>query len=426
MTPCLPGDGNSVDLRTTVGRVSSSTRRDLRAGSRPAPGRLTAGWFADRAAWLLPVLTFAFVTHQLWTQTYFQRLDFHIYFEAVSGWSRSGSIYDYAEVHTHLGFTYPPFAAVVLWPLTHLRVGVAEHLWMMASLAASAAFLVIAGRALPSPPRWRWFVPAFVAAGLLTTPVVLTTRLGQINSFLALLVLVDCLGARRGRRFTGIGVGLAAAVKLTPMVGVLYFAVARRSRAVVTAVVTFVAVTLVAWVLHPSDSNSYWTDVLFDTSRVGGLDSKLSNSLRRLLTWLPVGNGIQSILWVALCLVILGVAVWRARVAYDRGNDLCAITVIMCAGLLCSPITWSHHLYFLVLAVPLVIGDGRSVWRWLAAAASLPLLFELHDQGQQGWASALRVVLLLLVVVALPLDRRLGDDVETRVEASSPLVPSPS
>jgi hypothetical protein len=137
--------------------VSSSTRRDLPTGSRPAPGRLTGSWFVDRAAWLLPLVTFAFVSHQLWTQTYFQRLDFHIYFEAVSGWTRSTSIYDYAEVHTHLGFTYPPFAAVVLWPLTHLDVGVAEHVWMMASLAASAAFLVIAGRALPSPPQWRWF-----------------------------------------------------------------------------------------------------------------------------------------------------------------------------------------------------------------------------------------------------------------------------
>ena len=406
--------------------MSSSTRRDPPTGSRSAPGRLTRAWLVDHAPWLLPVIAFAFVSHQLWTQTYFQRLDFHIYFEAVSSWSRSGSIYDYAEVHTHLGFTYPPFAAVVLWPLTHLDVRVAEHLWMIASLLASTAFLVIAGRALPSPPRWRWFVPAFVAAGLLSTPVVLTTRLGQINSFLALLVLVDCLSARRGRRLTGVGVGLAAAVKLTPMVGILYFAVARRSRAIVTTIVTFVGATLLAWVLHPSDSSSYWTDVLFDTSRVGGLDSGYSNSLRRALTWLPVANGIQSILWVALCLAIIGVAVWRARLAYDRGNDLGAITVIMCAGLLCSPITWGHHLYFLVLALPLVIGDGRSVVRWLGAAVSLPLLFELQYQGQNAIPSGLRVLLLLLVVVALPLDRHQSDSATTAEAPAPPLVPSPT
>ncbi len=373
-------------------------------------------------AWLLPLLSFAFVSHQLWGQSYFQRLDFHIYFEAVSSWSRSTSIYNYAEVHTHLGFTYPPFAGVVLWPLTQLDVGLAEHLWMMATLVASTAFLVIAGRALPDPPRWHWFVPAFVAAGLLTTPVVLTTRLGQVNAFLALLVLVDCLGARQGRRFTGAGVGLAAAIKLTPMVGVLYFAVARRSRAVVVTVVTFVGATLVAWALYPADSNSYWTEVLFDTSRVGGLGSGYSNSLRRVLTWLPVGNGVQSILWVALCVAIITVAVWRARLAYDRGNDLCAITIIMCAGLLCSPITWSHHLYFLVLAVPLLIGDGRSMVRWFAAAAMLPVLFELQNQGQNALPSALRILLLLLVIIALPLDA--ADTVTTADEPVPPLVPS--
>lgn len=401
--------------------MSSSTRRDLPPDPRPARSRLSRGWLLDHAAWLLPALAFVFVSHQLWDQSYFQRLDFHIYFEAVSSWSRA-SIYDYSEVHTHLGFTYPPFAGVVLWPLARLDVGVAEHLWTMASLVASTAFLVIAGRALPDPPRWRGFVPAFVAAGLLTTPVVLTTRLGQVNAFLALLVLVDCLGARRGRRLTGVGVGLAAAVKLTPMVGVLYFAVARRSRAIVVTMATFVGATLVAWALHPSDSNSYWTDVLFDTSRVGGLDSGYSNSLRRVLTWLPVGNGVQSILWVALCLAIIAVAVWRARLAYDRGNDLGAITVIMCAGLLCSPITWSHHLYFLVPALPLLIGDGRSVVRWVATAVTLPVMFELQNQGQNAFPSALRVLLLLLVILALPLDR--AETATTVDEAAPPLVPS--
>ena len=375
-------------------------------------------------AWLAPLLAFGFVTHQLWNQSYFQRLDFHIYFEAVAGWSRTHSIYDYAEVHTHLGFTYPPFAGVVLWPLAHLDAGLAEHLWMVTSLLASLAFLVLAGRALPNPPRWPWFVPAFVAVGLLATPVVLTTRIGQINSFLALLVLVDCLGARRGHRLTGVGVGLAAAVKLTPMVAVLYFAVARRSRAIVTAMATFVGATLVAWALYPSDSNSYWTDVLFDTSRVGGLDSGYNNSLRRVLTWLPFGNGVQSILWVALCVAIIAVAVWRARIAYERGNDLGALTVVMCAGLLCSPITWSHHLYFLIPALPLLIGDGRSVGRWVAAALTLPLLLELQDQGQNTPLTALRVLLLLLVVVAMPLDRDQAVATTSPDDPVEPLMPT--
>jgi alpha-1,2-mannosyltransferase len=380
--------------------VSSSPRRDV--ATRP---RSAWRWLADHAWWILPVVAFGFVTHQLWDQTYWQRLDFHIYTEAVASWSRSSSIYDYAEAGTHLGFTYPTFAAVVLWPVAHLDRALAEHLWMMASLLASLAFLVIAGRALPDPPRWRGFVPAFVAAGLLTTPVVLTTRLGQINSFLALVVLVDCLSARRPRPFTGVGVGLASAIKLTPMVGVLFFAVARRWRAVATTVAAFAGATLVAWVVSPSDSRKYWTDTLFDTSRVGGVDSPLNNSLRRAVTWLHAGNSVESIIWVALALAVVAVGVWRARLAWDRGNDLASITVVMCVGLLVAPITWSHHLYFLILALPLLIGDGRSWARWAAFALTLPVMFELHDQGQRPAQSGLRILLLLLVVVALPLDR---------------------
>jgi alpha-1,2-mannosyltransferase len=383
-------------------------------------------WLVEYGAWLAPALAFAFVSHQLWNQTFFQRLDFHIYVQAVASWTRSSSIYGFAEPNTHLGFTYPPFAGVVLWPFAQLSTNVAEHLWTTASLVASLAFLVIAGRALPDPPKWPAFVPLFVAFGLLTTPVVLTTRLGQINAFLALLVLVDCLSARRDNPFTGIGVGLAAAIKLTPMIAVLYFGVARRSRAIVVAIATFVVASLVAWALYPSDSVSYWTDILFDTSRVGGLDSGYSNSLRRVLTWLPVGNGIQSILWVALCVALIAVGVWRARIAHDRGNDLGAITVIMCVGLLCAPITWSHHLYFLIPAVPLVIGNGRSALRWAAAAATLPLMLELHDQGQNSVQSGVRVLLLLLVIVALPLDRARADAPTPVTEPTAPFVPSPT
>ena len=391
-----------------------------RSGRDPQPRR----WLAEYGAWLAPVLSFGFVLHQLWNQSFFQRLDFHIYMQAVSSWTRQTSIYGFAEPHTHLGFTYPPFAGVVLWPFAQLSTAVGEHLWTTASLLASLAFLVIAARALPDPPRWPAFVPLFVAFGLLTTPVVLTTRLGQVNAFLALIVLIDCLSARRERGFTGIGVGLAAAIKLTPMIAVFYFGVARRGRAIVTAVATFVAASLVAWVLYPSDSHSYWTDVLFDTSRVGGLDSGYSNSLRRVLTWLPIANGLQSILWVAICVALVAVGIWRARLAFDRGNDLGAITVIMCVGLLCAPITWSHHLYFLIPAVPLIIGNGRSAMRWVAAALTLPLMLEVQDQGQNAFQSGVRVLLLFLVIVALPLDRRTGAPADA--DAVEPLISSPT
>jgi alpha-1,2-mannosyltransferase len=409
---------STLELRSPT--VSSTSRRDL-----PVRPRSTGRWLLDHAWWVVPALAFGFVTHQLWNQTYWQRLDFHIYMEAVDSWSRTSSIYAYAEAGTHLGFTYPPFAAVVLWPLAHLDRAFAEHVWMMASLLASLAFLVVVGRALPDPPRWRCFVPLFVAAGLLTTPVVLTTRLGQVNAFLALLVLVDCLSARRDRRFTGVGVGLAAAIKLTPMVGVLYFAVARRGRAIVTTAITFAGATLVAWALHPSDSNSYWTDVLFDTSRVGQLGSPLSNSLRRVVTWLNAGNGVESILWVGLCLAIVAVGVWRARIAWDRRNDLAAITLVMCVGLLCAPITWSHHLYFLIPAIPLLVGNGRSVLRWVAVALTLPIMFELQDQGQDATQSGWRVLFLLLVIVALPLDRRSDLAPASAGGSAEPLAPTP-
>jgi Glycosyltransferase family 87 len=58
-------------------------------------------------------------------------------------------------------------------------------------------------------------VAAVVAAGFLLEPVYHTLYLGQVNLFLMALVMTDISRVARGRT-AGIGVGLAAAIKLTP------------------------------------------------------------------------------------------------------------------------------------------------------------------------------------------------------------------
>lgn len=369
-----------------------------------------AGWTRvlarpARLWWLLPIASTVFVVVRLWRQPPLERLDLHIYYEAVATW-QPGSFYDYQHAQTGLGFTYPPVSGLVLRPLTAIPFDAAELLWLLATAAASLAFVVLAARRLPVRPRWRPLLPILVAICMLTTPVWLSMRLGQINAFLAVAVLADVLVVRR--RWAGALVGICGAIKLTPMYAALYFVAAKRWRALATSVATFAAATAVAWVAMPSDSHRYWTVELFATERVGDLGSSYSNSVRRLIEQLPISSSMHSLLWLAAALALTAIAFWRARVALGRSNPLAAITIIMCAGLAVAPITWSHHVYFMLPAVLLLVGSGTKVLRDLAAAALLFVLLETQDPGQDAATAGARAVALILIVAFLPIDRATG------------------
>ena len=351
--------------------------------------------------WLLPAAATGFVVARLWSQSPIQRLDFHIYYEAVNSW-QPGAMYDYEHAATGLGFTYPPVSGLVLRPITMVPFDTAELLWLVATAIASLAFLVLAARNLPTRPRWAPAVPILVAICMLTTPVWLSVRLGQINAFLALAVLADVLLVRR--RWAGALIGLCGAIKLTPMYAALYFVAGRRWRALGVSIAAFAAATMVAWAWAPSDSRRYWTVELFATERVGDLGGNYNNSVRRLVDLVPGSTGVQTLVWFALALTLTYVAFRRARQSLDQGNRLAAITLVMCAGLAVAPITWSHHLYFMLPAILLLVGSGRSLARNIAAAVLTFLLVETQDPGQDPTAAAWRAVALVAIVLFLPVD----------------------
>jgi alpha-1,2-mannosyltransferase len=350
----------------------------------------------------LPVASCLALIARLWAESYRTRIDFHIYFATVHRWP-ARSLYNF-DPRYHLGFTYPPFASVVIWPFTRLSESVAEHLWLVGTVAASAAFLLIVCRELPDRPRRWWFTPLVVAVGVWSVPVVFTARLGQINAFLALAVLVDVLLAKRGSRWAGVLTGLAAAIKLTPLAALVYFAAARKWRALITALGTFVAAAAAAAIASPHDTVRYWTTEVFSTKRVGGLGNHWNDSMRRLIAALPIRADSQTMVWILACLVLGFICYVRAVRAHDLGNDLAGITLAMCFGAAASPISWAHHLYFMLPALVLVLGSGRSRWRVAAAIVLVWMLFEVTSPGHNFATNVARAIALPTLVVAMPID----------------------
>jgi len=258
-------------------------------------------------------------------------------------------------------FTYAPFAALVFIPLTLLSTNGMGLLVTTASLVCLAAsiWLCLGRPALDGDRRPLALCASVCALALWVDPVSLTLLLGQVNLILMFLVLLDLLAAD-GSRWKGMGVGVAAAIKLTPAFFVLYLVLTRRLRAAAVALATMAATVALGFAALPRDSSRYWGGVFLDSSRVGAPQNVRSQSLRSLLVrWLHTSQGLEPawiLLGAAVAVGALGLAVW----AHRRGEELLAICVCATGALLISPITWQHHWVWIV---PTLIWLGQRAWR---------------------------------------------------------------
>jgi alpha-1,2-mannosyltransferase len=270
-----------------------------------------------------------------------------------------------------LPFVYPPFAAVAFVPLTLLPLPVLKVAWTALGIAL-LVFVVRRSAALLGATVRAPVLALLVALLLALDPIRTTSYLGQINIVLLAVVLADVTG-RPGSRFRGVGVGLAAAVKLTPLVFVLHLALTGRRRAAATAVATFAAAAGLAVLVAPAESAVYWLDGTFAAAdRISAVASDSNHSLNGLLAratdtpeWLH--------LVAAAALGAGGLAV--AVQAHRRGAELLAVTLCGLVSAAAAPFAWSHHyVWFAPLAVLLahhVLGGDR---RAAAALAGLLLV----------------------------------------------------
>ncbi|MFF4301266.1 glycosyltransferase 87 family protein [Streptomyces sp. NPDC001601] len=311
----------------------------------------------DRGRLLLVLLLVAAVTVFTATVPLLRDwFDLRVYYGTVHTWvHHGGRIYDYRVPGTTYGFTYPPFAAVGMLPMA--LVGL--HLAIAASLLLNLAALAFVLRILAGPGwrRWGWYRWALALCGLaLFEPLRDTFSFGQVNLVLLALVLADCCLLRSGRgRWAGAGIGLAAAIKLTPALFILMLLIGRKWRAAGVATAVALAATGLAVWADPRASRFYWTQALWDTSRVGRLDYVSNQSLQGVLARL--GHPDKP-LWAILVLLTLAVWAWRTRTAVAAGDWTAAFALTGLAACLVSPITWVHHLVWVLPSFVLLARAG--------------------------------------------------------------------
>jgi alpha-1,2-mannosyltransferase len=276
-------------------------------------------------------------------------VDLDVYRRAGATLLAGGDIY---QLPGQLPFLYPPFAALLAAPLALLPRALVEIGWTVAGVLALLAVMRRIGLR-------GWLLSLVTTASIFLVPSVSQTlAFGQVGIFLVALVVVDLVPGRRaaerigfGRRMVpeGVWTGLAAAIKLTPAIFVIYLLAVRRWRAAWVCTLTGLLVTGATWLILPGQSSHYWGRLAQGDTGLGHSfiyytnQSVMADITRILgLTTTATVVGLASSAVVAA----LGVAV-AAR--WHRLGDV-RLAVVLCglAGLLASPVSWLHHFVWMV------------------------------------------------------------------------------
>ncbi|HEU5266878.1 MAG TPA: glycosyltransferase 87 family protein [Jatrophihabitans sp.] len=307
--------------------------------------RVLPGAPLTRAALLLAVSIAAYLVTRRLTDP--SSIDLRVY--RAEGAAVRAHLDIYADLHAPqaLQATYPPFAACVFVPLTWLPAAWLPTAGLVVNLGLLIAVAHLSVRLAGSPAHGRAAATMTVAAVVLwAEPVFTTLRNGQLNLLLLALVLSDFVRPPRSR-WMGVGIGLAAGLKVTPVIFIGYLAVTGRFRAAGTALATFAATVAVSAVVVPDATRHYWSSLVFDSGRVGHIEDEGNQSLFGVLARVshtalrtPTGTA------VAVLIAVAGAAcaVFAGRRLGDRwGAPACAVV-----GLLVAPIAWTHHWVWLI------------------------------------------------------------------------------
>ncbi|MBB5828047.1 glycosyltransferase family 87 protein [Micromonospora carbonacea] len=289
--------------------------------------------------------------------------DLKVYYGALHFWVHDGGeIYDFLKPGTQYGFTYPPFAALVMLPMALLPWPAAIAVSVAASVVVSAVLIWWLLAPVARRCGWTgWFALA-VALCLAAAfePMRETVNFGQVNMLLLFLVAVDLLRLLpAGNRWAGVGIGLATAIKLTPGIFLVYLLVTGRWRAALTAAGTAAGATLVAAALFPDASREFWTSALWNTGRVGELAFVSNQSLQGVVARLNPEHP-STVAWLALVLATLAAWAWRSRAAARAGDEATGLALTGALMCLVSPVTWVHHLVWLLPGLILLVDNGTA------------------------------------------------------------------
>lgn len=297
-----------------------------------------------------------------------------------------------------LPFIYPPFGALVLTPLAMLNWLSDDALGNVVIALSSALLLACVWLVLRTVTNERLCRRELVAAtavvwgvGVCLEPLRLNAMYAQINVVIMALVVFDLMPRKRWLP-QGSLIGIAAAIKITPLAMCLFFLLRKDFRAIVTVGVSGLLATLLAAVVRWDATREFFSVTLLNmgTSSEFGVDTtyQSNSSLKGMvMRFYPSGqslqaHGVQSnLIWFALVVATIVLGGWLMVALLRRRLLVDAALVNAVIMLLISPVSWSHHWVWVALILPVAWWRCATWLRWPPLLTAVTALFTVVTLG---------------------------------------------
>ena len=363
--------------------------------------------------------------------------DLKVYLTAGRNWRNGEAIY---SDDPYLAFLYPPLTAVVFGVASLVPFSVLAVAWTTANGLLVPFILRRLGLSCERALLWS------VAVVILVLPVRETIMLGQVNLMLCALVVCayfPASGTRHPLR-AGCQLGIATAIKLTPGLFIAYFALERRFRLCLTAVVVVAVTIALGCAVAPRDSVVFWSRLLDGGTGLGNTAVYLYNQSfsGALLRVFGTGRWVHAL--ALLMTVVSAVVTTVVGAAWGRSGDrLAALSLVALGTLLASPVSWTNHYVWLlplavwaarrgqdivaglrhqarrsapVLVLAVVVAAVLVVWMstcpfsYLPSGGDLELQYSAADKAVSGLTVVIGLVYVALMAVAARSRPRAVDD----------------
>lgn len=381
--------------RLTLWPVTTSPNTDLTSYDPVELGSTQPSFLPPALAGVVGVLglVIATITTAIQVMSTDFPIDMVIYREGVKAFMAGGEVYSVPMMagDIALPFIYPPFGALVMVPLagdwfSHAMAG--DIMIVLSNLLIGLVVLLLAfalNRQRSNP-----FVSSDVIAAasliwgivLIFEPVRLNNGFAQINIIIMVLVALDLIPRKRLKWLPqGWLIGVAAAIKITPLAMLLYFLVRKEIKPIITAAISAIIATLIAAAVRWDVAWEYFSVKLLSMGTGGDFgvqtayqsNSSIKGAIERLYTsqeGMETASTITNIIWLCLAIITVVLGGWLMVALMKRGLNIEAWMINAFIMLLISPVSWSHHWVWVAIAIPVLLYRAIT-WRHLNWAAGI-------------------------------------------------------
>jgi alpha-1,2-mannosyltransferase len=292
-------------------------------------------------------------------------IDLQVYVYAVKDMLAGKDIFATTTPFWNLYFIYPPIAAVLMVLLAFGPYILWQLVWTFLLVLAQQSVL----RRCGVPRGWKLGLIG-VAVVVAMEPIRTTLGYGQVNTLLMALVVADLLPDAPGERRRipqGTLIGLAAAIKLTPALFVLFAFSIGKVRTAVTAMISFAVFTGIGAVFLWRETLTFWFGLSGGDTRTASPLYTGNQSLLGVFFRLGDSSRTTTLLGLAVAGIVALLAVVVASYWWRRGEKVFAVALVGLATCLASPLSWTHH-YVWILPMAVAVFRTR-LPRWVRVLA---------------------------------------------------------